>query len=52
MTETQENYELMSNRCTDGRSERVVVKASEPWVFRFISRSEFDSLFGGYALVA
>ena len=33
----------------DGRSERIIIKASQSWVFNFIPKKEFGQLFGGNA---
>jgi len=49
MREPQEIYQFKSRWYVDGRSERIVVKASETWVFQFIPLEEFSVLFGGYA---
>lgn len=49
MGQPQEIYQFRSHWFTDGRAERIVVKASEAWVFQFIPFSEFSPLFGGYA---
>ena len=49
MKKPQEIYQFQSDLYTDGRSERIVIKASEPWVLQHIPLSEFGPLFGGYA---
>ncbi len=43
-------YEYLSAWFHDGRSERVVCQGRASFVEEFISREEFQALFGGYAL--